>query len=91
MAVWRSTNCDVPTSGVPLADASVTEWREKAEDMQILDIIVPLADASVTEWRMGQQTKEAICRAVPLADASVTEWRRKFPMILSLANKCATR
>ena len=35
---------------VPLADASVTEWRLDYRPSRI-GCIVPLADASVTEWR----------------------------------------
>ena len=37
--------------GVPLADASVTEWRFVNFKKRVHGVFVPLADASVTEWR----------------------------------------
>ena len=38
-------------SEVPLADASVTEWRSSIVIFPPFLPNVPLADASVTEWR----------------------------------------
>ena len=68
---------------MPLADASVTEWRPNSAIFKKLVTGVPLADASVTEWRT-----ESIMRIanvpVPLADASVTEWRIYCKMIFAL-------
>ena len=46
---------------VPLADASVTEWREHRRMTELLEWQVPLADASVTEWRYDDFCRTPTC------------------------------